>query len=193
MSRLELAMPTIFLHEGRYAHLSGDPGGPTNYGWSLRALMKMGDIDGDGWLDGDINRDGVVDINDVKAIDDNEAEHLYDIHYWTKYGYGRIDDQAVATKILDLSANMGDIGGHKCIQRAIRAAEGWELVDDGILGPKTLKAINSSDPKILLPTFKSEAAGYYRSIRYEGSKNFLKGWLNRAYGDMVRPEDLKKH
>lgn len=185
MALLENSLPTIFLHEGRYVDNKNDPGGPTIYGWSFRTLKKLGDLDHDGWLDGDIDHDGDVDIEDIKKLDVPQAIKLYDMYFWTKYGYAKILNQNIATKTFDLCINMGSVASHKCAQRAVRAASGLILVEDGILGSKTLEAINNADPLKLLPAFKSEAAGYYRSIRYTGSSDSLNGWLNRAYSDAI--------
>ncbi len=71
---------------------------------------------------------------------------------------------------------------HRLIQRALRSA-GRDVIEDGLLGPKTIAAINAVDVSDLLAALKSEAAGYYRSIAASNPKQrkFLKGWLNRAY------------
>lgn len=187
MSTIELAMPTIFLHEGRYVNNRKDPGGATNYGVSLRFLKKVGDLDKDGWLDGDIDHDGDIDADDIKEMKENDAVKIYKLYWWDKYGYSQVDEQAIATKLISISINIDHIGAHKCLQRACRAAGGYVLLEDGILGPKTFNAINNCDPIKLLPAFKSEAAGYYRSIRLKNGneQEFIKGWLNRAYSDMV--------
>jgi lysozyme family protein len=84
---------------------------------------------------------------------------------------------------MDLCINMGNVSAHKCLQRAVRAASGEILTEDGVLGVKTIAVVNRSDEKLLMPALKSEAAGYYRSIKYKGSQDFLKGWLNRAYSN----------
>jgi lysozyme family protein len=187
MSELRLALPTIFLHEGRYVNNIKDPGGATNYGISLRFLLQNGDLDKDGRLDGDIDRDGDVDIDDIKKMTLEDAAHLYDLYFWSRHGYSRVDDQAIATKVFDLAINMGSVGAHKCIQRALRAASNYKVAEDGVIGKESFKAINTSNPVKLLPSLKSEAAGYYRSIRLKGGneKEFINGWLNRAYSDAI--------
>lgn len=190
MATLKEAMPTIILQEGRKANNKNDPGGYTDYGISLQFLLQTGDLDKDGWQDGDINHDGVINSEDIKSLDPDKASHLYDLYWWSKYGYETIQDQGIATKLLSLAINMGNLYAHKCLQRAVRAATGIILVDDGIIGNKTFTAVEMCDPKILLSAFKSEAAGYYRSIRFKDPNKdpnvFLKGWLNRAYSDMVK-------
>jgi lysozyme family protein len=70
----------------------------------------------------------------------------------------------------------------KLIQRALLAA-GTQVVEDGIIGPETLAAINKSDSTDLLAALKSEAAGFYRLIANANpsQQRFIDGWLNRAY------------
>lgn len=185
MSELKLAMPTILMHERGYVNNKNDPGGPTNFGISLRFLLSTGDLDKDGWIDGDVNHDDKINADDIKDMTVDEATKIYALYFWNKYDYGNIEDQEIATKIFDLSVNMGAMGAHKCVQRALRAASGLMLDEDGILGAQSIKAINLANPLKLLPAIKSEAAGYYRAIRYKGRQDFLKGWLNRAYSDQV--------
>ncbi|NDB82875.1 MAG: hypothetical protein EB127_09060, partial [Alphaproteobacteria bacterium] len=62
-------------------------------------------------------------------------------------------------------------------------ATGQDILEDGILGPMTLAAINKADLTDLLAALKSEAAGYYRTLAATKPKRakFLKGWLKRAY------------
>ncbi len=186
MSELKLAMPTIFTHEGRYVNNPSDPGGMTNFGISLKFLLQTGDLDKDGWLDGDVNRDGKLTSEDIRAMKEPDAARLYDLYFWSKQCYGVINDQSVATKVFDFAVNMGSVGANRCLQRAVRAANSSIiLLDDGVFGAKTQEAVNMASPIKLLAALKSEAAGYYRSIKFKGSQDFLKGWLNRAYSDMV--------
>ncbi len=182
MASLEIALPTVFLHEGRYVDRKSDPGGATNYGISLRFLVTTGDLDHDGWIDGDINQDGKVDIEDIKAMAEKDAAKLYNQYFWRPNNYDEITAESIATKIFDLAINIGSRAANKCAQRAVRACKGKLLIeDDGIIGAKSIEAINSINHIILLPAIRSEAAGYYRQIKYKGSSDYIKGWLNRAY------------
>jgi lysozyme family protein len=64
----------------------------------------------------------------------------------------------------------------------LRAA-GKQVIEDGIIGPITLAAINKADPTDLLAALKSEAAGYYRLIASvnPSQQRFIEGWVQRAY------------
>lgn len=178
------AVALVLKHEGGFVHDPADPGGATNFGVSLRfaqaELAKDGD--GDGFLDGDFDRDGDVDVGDIRAMSLEDAADVYFRHWWQRHGYDRINDQAVATKVFDLAVNMGAPQAHKCLQRALRAA--WfPTADDGVLGPQTLSSTNAAEARSLLAALKSEAAGFYRGLAAAKPPlaKFLPGWLNRAY------------
>ena len=77
MSEFVLAIPTVFEHEGFFSNDPNDRGGPTQYGISLPLLEDLPDADGGGFLDGDINHDGIVNIDDIRALDIPAAQQLY--------------------------------------------------------------------------------------------------------------------
>lgn len=185
MAEFLVAIKTIFKHEGRFVNDPSDPGGATDYGISLRFLQSLGDLDHDGWPDGDINKDGECNAEDIKALSIEDAERLYKIYFWDKAGYERILDQSIATKLFDLSVNVGIVGAIKIGQRAVRAATRLTIEDDGIMGFRTIAALNMAKPEILMAAIKSEAAGYYRALPKKLTDKFLKGWLNRAYSDVL--------
>jgi lysozyme family protein len=178
MSSFEQAMRVVLLHEGLRSEDGADIGGPTHYGISLRFLKTLDELEETGFLAGDINHDGVIDDQDIRDLACRDAITLYHRYWWAPYGYERIENQALATKIFDLTVNMGSQASHRCLQRAVRAAGGEPLQEDGLFGPHTLAAVNHLETTVLLAAYRSEAAGYYRSLN---QPRFEKGWLNRAY------------
>lgn len=184
MSTFELAIPTIFKHEGLFCDNENDNGGATNYGISLRWLKSIGDIDADGILDGDINHDSHVDINDVKAMSKADATKLYREYWWDKYQYSNIKVQQVATKIFDLAVNMGAEQAHKMAQRAVWSQYDYKSIeDDGILGNTSILYINNANKDCLLCSLRSEAANFYRLLisKNPALDKYRNGWMNRAY------------
>lgn len=170
------AIDTILAHEGGFADNPNDPGGTTNFGISLRFAQRyLG-------LELDLDGDGDVDEDDIRLMSPEEAIEIYYDHWWVRNSYDRIDAQEVATKIFDLAVNMGSRQAHRLLQRGCRAC-GWTLLDDGLLGPKSMHAINSIRPAQLLIAMRSEAAGFYRQLASQKTEfhEFLNGWLNRAY------------
>lgn len=176
------AFAFLLPHEGGFADHPADPGGSTNFGVSLRYLKRLGDSDLDGVLDGDFDRDGDVDADDIHAMTEADAAAIYRRQWWDRYRYGEIQNADVAAKVLDLSVNMGPNAAHSLVQYALRAVHRRVKVD-GILGPKTLAAVNVALPGTLVVALRSEAAGWYRSLvaEHHQFEPFLEGWLNRAY------------
>ena len=66
-----------------------------------------------------------------------------------------------------------------------------EVDIDGKVGPKTLAALNSWDPKELFEALKQERVEYFNRICTvtPSNKAFLKGWLRRLDG--IRYGSLK--
>jgi lysozyme family protein len=179
MSTFEEAIPHILKHEGGYVNHVNDTGGATNYGVSLRFLKGIGEI-------GDFNGDGVVNIEDIKAMTVDDAAEVYRSQWWDKYRYGRINDQTIATKVLDLSVNMGASRAHKLLQMALNKAFGLRLVVDGVIGPNTISVINAIEDDTeqkLLTAYCDCAWGFYQAIirNNPSQKVFERGWKNRAY------------
>lgn len=182
MAEFAPAVEVLLLHEGGFVDHPDDPGGATNYGVSLRWLLSQFTVEGLNPDTFDFDGDGDVDANDIKLMPREAAIELYRLKWWNEYGYAQIADQAIATRMFSFSVNVGASQAHKFIQRACRACE-WDLVDDGLLGPRSFGAINTIDPQRLLPALRAEAAGFYRGLvmKEKGFKTFLNGWLRRAY------------
>lgn len=188
MADFNLALPTIWLHEGFYSDDEKDPGGATQYGISLRFLMTTGDLDKDGWPDGDINHDGKINVEDIKKMSKLGASKLYFLYFWMPLACTQIRDQGIATKLFDLGINMGTRTATKLIQRAINAIHKDKvLLEDGLMGCMTLASINERKPDLLMPAFKIQAADYYKSLvmKKPALDKFLHGWLKRAYSDQI--------
>ena len=170
MSTFAAAWPTLLRHEGGYVNNPNDPGGATKYGISLRWLKAQG-------LHGDVNGDLVVDIRDIQALTPDEAATFYQVHWWDKYGYGRINDQSIATKIIDTAVNLGAPRAHRFVQEAVG------VTVDGQLGPNTILAVNSYPAPTLLHGIQFRQASYYTMLVENNPRlqEFLAGWENRAY------------
>ena len=170
-----IALNFILRQEGGWSDHKDDPGGATNYGISLRFLRRQQIINGD------LDRDGDIDEDDIKLVDFSIASELYLKNWWERYDYG-VFNLEVAKRIFSFSINMGPRTAHRLVQRAARA-NGRHLVEDGVLGPKSRAAISAIDPEKFIIALRSEAAGHYRVLieRNGDFKSFENGWLNRAY------------
>lgn len=159
--RFARAVEVVLAHEGGYVHDPDDPGGETHWGISRRQYPDL----------------------DIASLTKDQAAAIYFRDWWNRYGYDRIHDTEVATKVLDLSVNMGPGAAHKCLQRALHACGQRHVTIDGVLGPQTIGAANSVPADVLLAALRAEAAAYYRQLaeRDPRRQKYLVGWLNRAY------------
>lgn len=166
------------LRDGGFVNHPKDPGGATKYGVSLRLLRKLGY---------DIDRDGDVDIDDVRALTKDGAAHVYWNVFWRSYydppmpnKPGLIDVQ-VATKVFDTAVNMGHPRAHRILQRSANAC-GYSLDVDGDLGKLTLAAVNDCAPRELLLEMCFQQINEYATIIKSNNdlEEFRRGWYNRA-------------
>ena len=115
-----------------------------------------------------------------------EAEYFYKKVYWDEYNYNAINSLPIATKIFDMAVNMGAHEAHTLVQRSLTYCGHSEIAIDGILGGKSIGAINEiclhgrqADLRIELI---NEAKWFYEHLVEEKPtlKKFLNGWLERA-------------
>ena len=182
MSSFDLAIPIILKQEGGYVNHVSDPGGATNYGISLRYLASLDSTDSDGYKYGDIDRDGDVDSDDIRRMTREIAISIYKRQWWDRYGYEKITEQSIATKVFSLAVNMGATQAHKLLQQAINDCFDHVITVDGILGRVSLAAANYLDAKILLDKLKLSAVRFYTDLvlAKRTREAFLAGWNNRA-------------
>lgn len=173
MADFALSVPTVLRHEGGYVNDPNDPGGNTNFGVSLRWLKGQGLLLAQ--LEADDHTQDVVQV--IKQMTAQQAGAIYKQFWWDRYNYGDIIPQAVATKVFDTSVNMGASRSHKFLQKALG------LIQDGVIGPGTLKAVNTMNSVTVIASFQQTQAAFYQYLVTENPslQKFLAGWLNRAY------------
>lgn len=172
-SHFQDAMKVVLEHEGFLSDDKHDRGGLTKWGLSLRFLqLESLDIDGDG----DVDRD------DVKAITKEKMYHIYFDKFWKLNGYDRIESERIATKLLDITVNTGGSRAHKILKKAINRALNENMTVDGTLDNGTISIVNAIEPVVLLDSIRAEQADFYRALvkKTPAYKVFEKGWLRRA-------------
>lgn len=166
------AFEKVMWEEGGYTNHPDDPGGATKYGVSLRWLKS---------IFGDLNEDGVVDEHDVLVVDKMVAKRLFYEHFWKPNRCGEIAYEELAIKLFDLSVLMGVHTAAKLLQKAYNVLTPdpeWQLKVDGLVGPKTLHAVNTyRHPLALLGALKGEG---YERLKMIANPSFMAGWVKRV-------------
>lgn len=181
MANFNISYELTKKEEGGYANIKGDNGGETMWGiarnfWGEDKRLK------EFWKELDWYKQGMIDykgsaeyykrINNLcsnNIIMVNKAKDFYKEEFWNKMKGEMIKSQKVANNLFDFFVNAGN--------NAIKVAQRQLGVEaDGIVGDKTLKAINDAGEN-----FNSRLSlareHYYKSLK---RPQFEKGWLVRA-------------
>jgi len=163
------AFDRLMAKEGGYVNHPMDKGGPTNYGITLKSWEEY--------------KGRKMKPEDIQAITFEDAQQFYRDEYWDKLRLDFVDYDPLAYALFDQAVNRG-LG---IVAREIQEIVG--VKKDGIIGAKSLTAINSKDGKKLLFHFVINAQEYYVRIvqRSPTQAVFLLGWIRRTQGLM---EDL---
>ncbi len=161
----ENALARTLRFEGGLSWHKDDNGGITNMGISLRFLRS-------------VQPEATEEA--IRTMTHETAKELYYKYFWLP-AYDTMPEDA-ACRVFDMSVVSGPVQAAKCIQRALLAC-GHAIKDDGIIGNKTMAAIRTTKPELLLPALRSEMAAHFRCIvaRDPSQHVFLDGWLKRAY------------
>jgi len=94
--------------------------------------------------------------------------------FWDRWKADQIQNQSLALLLVDWVWGSGLYGVTKA-----QAVLGVKV--DGIVGPKTLAAVNGGDPRATFQTIHQARKAYFESIcrSRPANRKFLKGWLNR--------------
>lgn len=161
------AIPVILAHEGsEFTDYPEDYGGATKWGITLRTFQRV--------------RPGAT-RQELRELDEMEARWIYRRLYWDEYRIEEIVDETVQTKVFDLFVNLSPHSAAGVIQKALRRLS-IAIPVDGIIGPRTIAAINAADPESLIFAIISEQRRFYqgRADADPSQRKFLRGWLARA-------------
>jgi len=164
MAEIKKLSPIVAKWEAGFVNDPTDKGGATNMGITIGTWRQIGY---------DKTGDGIIDIKDIRALDEHDFSAVLKI-YWNRWQANRLINQSVANLLVDWVFTSGS-WGIKIPQRILG------LKEDGVVGPATLKAVNSVNQKELFEKiFEARKKFFVDIVKNNPSQNrFLKGWLNR--------------
>lgn len=175
MADISILSPFILSFEGGFSNHPNDRGGATNKGVTIATWRQVG-YDKDG--------DGDIDVDDLRLLTDRDVvERVMRPHYWNRWKADQIRSQSIADLLVDWVWASGKHGITN-VQRVL----GVKV--DGIVGPKTLAALNNSDQRALFDRIHNERVAFIDNLcRKDSSQTvFRKGWLRRlnaiGYGSL---------
>ena len=170
----------IVAREGGFVNDPDDPGGATNFGVTIHTMR---------WLGLDLDRDGDVDVADVRVLSRAQAVDIFIEHYFTRPRIGLLP-KPVQASVFDMYVNAGG-NAVKILQRLLRDM-GFDVVADGVIGQQTAKAAHEAarqGPKHFADAYGIARRNYYFRLadRRPASRKFARtraggkgGWIRRA-------------
>ncbi|MFI3322229.1 MAG: glycosyl hydrolase 108 family protein [Rikenellaceae bacterium] len=161
----------IIEHEGGFSDIVGDPGGKTNRGiswdtWKSFAKPTLG-------LE--------PTVENLKSITIDDAKKIYIENFWKTYRVDEIANVDLKYAFFDFCIN-APVGSITAFQTILNREFNKDIVIDGIIGSKTIEAINSVDQEKLYNEFIDARSDFYymQEQKDQGKKKFQKGWQARV-------------
>lgn len=163
MAKKEILKPFIRSWEGGYCCVPGDAGGHTMWGITLSTFRSV--------------YGSQMGVAYLKAMTEEQWDYIYTRLYWNRWRADQIKSQAIANLLVDWYWHSGAYG-IKLPQKIL----GVQI--DGLVGPKTIAAINDYPNQYeLFRKLWHEREDYFKRLASKPTqKKFLQGWLNRLNG-----------
>lgn len=164
MANSSKLVPFILQWEGGFVNDPDDLGGATNKGITIGTFTEYKKRKGQ----------KAPTVDDLKNISDAEWHDVFKSLYWDRWRADEIKNQSVANILVDWVWASG-VHGIKRPQKLLGVAA------DGLVGPKTIAAINAADPKKLFDAIKADREKFIDEICKARPKNekYRRGWMNR--------------
>lgn len=170
----------IVAREGGFVNDPADPGGATNFGVTIHTMRSLGL---------DLDRDGDVDVADVRLMTRARAVDIFIEHYFVRPRIAELPE-ALQASVFDMQVNAGS-NAVKILQRLVTDM-GFPATVDGVIGPATLRAVQAAHdaaPAHIADAYAIARRNYYFRLAdaRPASRKFARarsggkgGWIRRA-------------
>lgn len=148
------AFTRLLGHEGGYVNHPADPGGETNWGVSKRSYPAV----------------------NIKELTRDHARMIYLADFWGPAGCDAVPSP-IKADLFDMAVHAGVKTAVRCLQRAVGETA------DGILGPKTLQAVQSMPAPRLVARFNGQRLAALADLSTWSV--FGKGWARRIASNLM--------
>lgn len=152
------AFDRLIGHEGGYSDHPSDPGGRTMWGITERVARAHGFT------------------ADIRTLTRDEAKRIYRVDYWDACRAEEVPQQ-VRFDLFDGAVNSGVKQSVKWLQQAAGA------IADGVIGPKTLAAINAQTPDRVAKRYNGYRLRYMKNL--SNWPSFSRGWADRIASNLL--------
>ena len=159
----------ILKSEGGFANLKHDSGGITNMGVTKKTYEN--------WVGREVTEQ---EMRDLKVED---VAPIYKERYWARV---RGDELVDGCDLL-----LFDLAVHSGPRRSVKIAQQTAgTVVDGLIGPKTIAAINAMDQTEFIKKFSENRLDFYKRI--EAWNHFENGFRNRVKKTQIAAQQMVK-
>ena len=165
LSNWDKSFDAVIAHEGGFTSDERDPGNKLPDGRKGSTMLGCTQANWEAYVGHKVTWD------DMKALTKEDVKPLYKKNYWDAV---KGDDlpSGVDYAAFDFAINAGPGASKRMIQRALGVAA------DGAIGPMTMQAIKSANPKEFLQKFSDAKTAFYQSL--PTFPTYGKGWLRRV-------------
>lgn len=146
----DISFEKLIGHEGGYVNNPADPGGETKFGISKRSYPH----------------------EDITGMSLERAKMIYQRDFWNPAGCDAVPEP-IKFDLFDMAVNSGCRQAIKTLQQAVGASP-----LDGLLGARTLQAVQTMSPDRVLMRFGAARLLYMTDLA--GWAAFGKGWARRV-------------
>lgn len=168
MANPQKLVPFILRWEGGFVNDPDDAGGATNKGVTIATFRQFYGAD--------------ATVEQLKHITDEQWFNIFKSGYWDRWRADEIACQSIANIVVDW---VWASGSHGITQ--VQKILGVDT--DGIVGPKTLAALNGRPADPLFHQIRAARIAFVENIvrRKPSQRKFINGWKNRILSFVYEP------